>query len=132
MTITTAQDIVGGPSRIYTNSQTASNLFQVKDSNATLTLDNIVLDGGNTGENSSGATCRVAYVSKGKVVVTGATIKNFTLSKTNLFYGGAFALKTEGELSIKGSTIENCTINSDGGTGEIISNGGAIAAGGTT
>ncbi|MEA5072561.1 MAG: bacterial Ig-like domain-containing protein [Eubacterium aggregans] len=132
VTITTAQDIVGGPSRIYTNSQTASNLFQVKDSNATLTLDNIVLDGGNTGENSSGATCRVAYVSKGKVVVTGATIKNFTLSKTNLFYGGAFALKTEGELSIKGSTIENCTINSDGGTGEIISNGGAIAAGGTT
>ncbi len=126
VTITTAQDIVGGPSRIYTNSQTASNLFQVKDSNATLTLDNIVLDGGNTGENSSGATCRVAYVSKGKVVVTGATIKNFTLSKTNLFYGGAFALKTEGELSIKGSTIENCTINSDGGTGEIISNGGAI------
>ncbi|SDX34124.1 bacterial Ig-like domain-containing protein [Eubacterium barkeri] len=131
VTITTAQDIVGGPSRIYTNSQTASNLFQVKDSNATLTLDNIVLDGGNTGENSSGATCRVAYVSKGKVVVTGATIKNFTLSKTNLFYGGAFALKTEGELSIKGSTIENCTINSAGGTGEIISNGGAIAAGGT-
>lgn len=131
VSITTAVDIVGGPARIYTTSQTASNLFQVKAEKAKLTLKDLVLDGGNTTENPSVSTCRVAYVAKGSVEVLASMIKNFTLSKTNLFYGGAFALKTEGELSIKGSTIENCTINSAGGTGEIISNGGAIAAGGT-
>lgn len=129
--ITTATDIVGGPARIYTTSKTASNLFQIKTDNAKLTLSDLVLDGGNTVENPSVSTCRVGYVANGTIIVENTTIRNFTLSKTNLFYGGAFALKTQGTLEISHTTIENCTINSNAGTEDKATYGGAIAAGGT-